>query len=109
MGFILGLLIMSVAVQVFLVNSFDFENMQRGTHLILQGVNPWAEDTRIQDFYNPPFSVLFLWPMLFTSSQFYHVIGGALLFAFVFYHKAWVGLAWFATNSMLWLLAAGVG
>ncbi len=107
MGFILGLLIMSVAVQVFLVNSFDFENIKRGTHLILQGVNPWAEETRIQDFYNPPFSVLFLWPVLFTNSQVYHVIGGALLFAFVFYHKAWVGLAWFATNSMLWLLAAG--
>ena len=107
MGFILGLLIMSAAVRIFIVNSFDFEAYQHGTRLILQGVNPWAEETRIHDFYNPPFSVLFLWPMLFTNSHIYHVIGGAMLFAFVFYHKAWVGLAWFATNSMLWLLAAG--
>lgn len=98
---------LSVAVQIFTVNSFDFDNMQRGTRLILQGINPWAEVTRIHEFYNPPFSALFLWPMLFTDSRIYHVIGGALLFAFVFYHKAWVGLAWFATNSMLWLLAAG--
>lgn len=34
------------------------------------------------------------------------MIGGALLFAFVFYQKAWVSLTWFATYSMLWLLAA---
>lgn len=106
-GFILGLLVLGAAVQIFVVNSFDFDNMRHGTRLILQGVNPWAADTRIHDFYNPPFSALFLWPMLFTNSQVYHVIGGALLFAFVFYHKSWVGLAWFATNSLLWLLAAG--
>jgi hypothetical protein len=41
MGFILGLLIMSVAVRVFTVNSFDFEAYQHGTRLILQGINPW--------------------------------------------------------------------
>ena len=98
---------MLVAVRIFVVNSFDFENMQRGIRLILSGVNPWIPETRIAHFYNPPFAVLFLWPMLFATPQLYLVIGGALLFAFVFYHEAWVALAWFATNTVLWLMAAG--
>jgi hypothetical protein len=107
MGFIVGLVIMFVATRVFVVNSFDFENMQRGVRLILSGVNPWAAETRIPHFYNPPFAVLFLWPMLFTSSKVFIVIGGALLFAFLFYNNAWVAFAWFSTNSFLWVLAAG--
>jgi hypothetical protein len=45
--------------------------------------------------------------MLFTTPKVYLVLGGALLFAFVFYHRAWVALAWFGTNTLLWLLAAG--
>ena len=98
---------MLVAVQIFIVNSFDFENMQNGVRLILSGVNPWAPETHIQHFYNPPFSVIFLWPMLVLTPKIYLVVGGALLFAFVFYHRAWVALAFFATNTMLWLVAAG--
>jgi hypothetical protein len=105
MGFILGLLIMSVAVRVFTVNSFDFEAYQHGTRLILQGINPWSEETRIP--VNPPFSVLFYGQCCSPTSQFYHVIGGALLFAFVFYHKAWVGLAWFATIPCCGCTGAG--
>lgn len=107
LGFGVGFIIMLVAVQIFIVNSFDFENMQHGVRLILAGENPWAPETRIQHFYNPPFSVLFLWPMLVLSPKVYLIVGGALLFAFVFYHKAWVALAFFATNTMLWLVAAG--
>jgi len=107
LGFGLGFCIMLAVVKIFPVNSFDFENMQRGIRLILSGVNPWAATTHIDHFYNPPFSVLFLWPMLFSTPKIYLVIGGAFLFAFVFYHKVWVALAWFATNSFLWLVAAG--
>jgi hypothetical protein len=107
LGFGLGLCIMVAVVHIFTVNNFDFENMQRGVHYLLSGVNPWAEDTRLEHFYNPPFAVLFLWPMLFTSPKIYLVMGGAFLFAFIFYHKAWIALAWFATNTFLWLVAAG--
>ncbi len=107
MGFALGFVLMLVATKVFLVNSYDFDNMRRGTQLILSGANPWAELTRIPDFYNPPHSVLFLWPMLFTTPEFFLTIGAASLFAFVFYHRAWVALAWFATNTTLYLIAAG--
>ncbi len=106
-GFCLGILIMLAVVQVFLVNSFDFENMQRGIQYLISGNNPWAEEINLAHFYNPPFSVLFLWPILFTSAKFYIVIGGALLIAFIFYHRAWVALSWFATNTFLWVVAAG--
>lgn len=106
-GFVLGGIVMFAAVQIFVVNHYDFENMQRGVRLILSGVNPWSLETRIPDFYNPPFAVLFLWPMAFTTPKLYLVTGGALLFAFTFYHRRWVGLAWFGTNSLLWLIAAG--
>ena len=107
LGFTTGLLIMAAIVQVFQVNNFDFNNMQRGVQLIFSGVNPWAAETRIPHYYNPPFAVLFLWPMLFASPKIYLVLGGALLFAFVFYRKAWVAFAWFATNTFLWLVSAG--
>jgi len=106
-GFALGLILMFVATRVFVVNTYDFENMQRGVRLLLSGVNPWADATRIHDYYNPPHAVLFLLPMLFLSSKAFLVIGAACLFAFVFYHRAWVALAWFATNSVLWLISAG--
>ncbi len=107
LGFGVGCLVLYAAVRIFVVNSYDFVNMQHGLHLILSGMNPWAPATRIPDFYNPPFSVLFLWPMVFLTSKTYLVVGGGLLFAFVFYQRAWVALAWFATNTLLWLLAAG--
>jgi hypothetical protein len=107
LGFCLGFIILLMTVRIFKVNSFDFENMQRGIHLILSGINPWKPGTSIAHFYNPPFAVLFLWPILFSTPQLCLVIGGALLFAFVFYQKAWVALAWFATNTVLWLVAAG--
>lgn len=107
LGFSFGLLVMFSATRIFLVNSYDFENMERGVRLILSGVNPWASATRVHDFYNPPHSVLFLWPMLFLSPQIFLSLGAALLFAFVFYQRTWVALAWFATNSALWLIAAG--
>lgn len=106
-GFFLGLLCMFAATRVFLVNSFDFDNMARGVRLILSGINPWAPGAQIPDFYNPPHSVLFLWPMLLLRPPAVLSIGCASLFAFLFYHRAWVGLAWFATNTVLWLIAAG--
>lgn len=107
LGFALGLVLMFAATRVFLVNSYDFENMQRGMRLLISGVNPWGPATRIPDFYNPPHSILFLWPMLFLSPKALLVLGTACMFAFVFYHRAWVALAWFATNSALWVIAAG--
>jgi hypothetical protein len=107
MGFGMGCLLMLLAVRIFVVNHYDFDNMQRGIRLLLQGVNPWTPATRIPDFYNPPFAVLFLWPMLFATPKIYLVLGGGALFAFAFYQRAWVALAWFATNTVLWLIAAG--
>lgn len=107
LGFALGLLLMLVATRVFLVNSFDFDNMRRGIQLLSSGVSPWAAQTRIPHFYNPPYAVLFLWPMLIATQQAYLSVGAACLFALIFYHRAWVALAWFATNTALWLIAAG--
>lgn len=107
LGFIFGLILIGFAAHIFHVNDFDFGNMQHGVRLILAGVNPWAAETRIADYYNPPFAVLFQWPMLFTTPRIYLTVGGALLFAFIFYKKEWVGLAWFGTNIFLWMIAAG--
>jgi hypothetical protein len=107
LGFIFGLIIVGFAAHIFHVNDFDFGNMQHGVRLILAGVNPWALETRIPDYYNPPFAVLFQWPMLFTTPRIYLAVGGALLFAFAFYTKEWVALAWFGTNTFLWMVAAG--
>lgn len=106
-GFVFGFVFMLGVVQVFHVNWFDFGNMQRGVGLIWQGVNPWAPETRIPDFYNPPFAALFMWPMIFITPKVVLVIGGALLFALVFYYRTWVALAFFATNSFLYLVSAG--
>jgi|SRR5579859_367278 len=102
-----GLIIMFALVRIFVVNSFDFDNMRAGTRALLSGANPWASPTRVSNFYNPPFAVLFLWPMVFASPNIYLAIGGALLFGVAFYQRAWVALAWFATNTLLWLIAAG--
>lgn len=107
LGMTLGFLIMLTVVQVFHVNSFDYENMCNGTQMLLSLQNPWAEPNPIQHFYNPPFSVFFLWPLLFVSEKVLLIFGGSLLFGFVFLKKAWVSLAWFATNTFLWIIAAG--
>lgn len=107
LGFLFGLIVMGAAVQVFTVNSFDFDNMERGVRMILSGVNPWALATRMPHYYNPPFAVLFLWPMLFTSPKIMLVLGGALLFGLVFAERSWAALGWFLTNTMLWIMAAG--
>ncbi len=106
-GLIFGLLVMLVAVQVFTVNDHDHLIVSRGVRAMLSGVNPWAAETKISGFYNPPFSILFLWPIVFLSSRGILVIGGALLCAFLFYHRAWVAMAWFGTHTFLWTIAAG--
>lgn len=98
---------MGFAVNILTVNSFDFDNMRRGVAFIWSGGNPWAENTRLLHYYNPPFAGVFLWPMLFTSSREWLIVGSALLFAFAFYHRAWIALAWFGTNTVLWIIASG--
>ncbi|MEA3351725.1 MAG: hypothetical protein U9Q82_13990 [Chloroflexota bacterium] len=107
LGLAFGFILIFVAIKIFTVNPFDFNNMRRGTQALLSGINPWDEKTRISNFYNPPFSVLFLWPLLLLNSELILAIGASLLFAFIFYHKAWVSLSVFASNLILWLIAAG--
>ena len=107
LGFLFGLAIMLVIVNIFAVNSFDFDNMRRGEYVLITGGNPWAANTRLPHFYNPPFSVLFLWPLLFATPKLIIALGGALLFAFIFYLKSWVTFAWFVTNSFLFVIATG--
>jgi hypothetical protein len=106
-GFFFGLAIMIVAVQIFHINSDDFEIYQSGTGQLIRGLNPWVGGTKVDGFFNPPFSVLFLWPVLILPQKLLLAAGGALLVTFVFYTKAWVALAWFGTNLLLWLFAAG--
>jgi len=106
-GFLFGVLVMGAFIHVFQINTFDFENMQRGVRLLFQGANPWEEGQVIPHFYNPPHSIFFLWPMLFLSAPFFVWLGGTLLFGLVFYQKCWVSLAWFLTNSALYLFATG--
>lgn len=106
-GFLLGIIIIAFVVNIFYVTDFDFYNMQRGVSAMISGVNPWSNSTRFDHFYNPPFSILFLWPLVFLSPKLILILGGALLFAVIFYQKAWVGFAWFATNSFLRIISAG--
>lgn len=106
-GFVLGLVLMSAVLQVFQPNRFDFDNIRTGTLAIWSGVNPWNAETRITHFYNPPFAALFLWPTFFTSPRILITLGAALLVAYIFYYKTWLGLAWFATNSALGTIVAG--
>ncbi len=106
-GLLVGLLLMTVVVSVFIVNSFDFDNMQRGARTLYSGINPWAPETRVAHFFNPPFAVLYFWMLLITSPKILLIIGGACLFAFVFYHEAWVAFSWFCTNTFLWIIGAG--
>jgi len=107
-GFVLGLVIFGMAVAVFTVNRADFESIGCGIRLLAQGHTPWAQGVPCGDgFFNPPFSVVFLWPMLFTSPRFMLVLGAALVCAFIFYQRAWVALSFFLTNSALYLIAAG--
>ena len=107
LGFLTGLAVMAVAVNVYVVNSFDYDIIRRGVAALASGTNPWMPGSLNRDFYNPPFSVLFLWPMLFLGPKAIIALGGALLMAIVFYERAWVATAWFATMTLLWLIAAG--
>jgi hypothetical protein len=45
--------------------------------------------------------------MQFLSAKIMIVAGGALIFGMVFYLRAWIAFAWFATNSFLFVVAAG--
>lgn len=107
LGFFVGLAFMTTAVAIFFTSTFDFEAILSGVRAILNGVNPWAPEVNLHDYYNPPHAALFLWPMLFITPKILVAIGGALLMAVAFYQKAWVGLAWFGTNILLYLIAAG--
>lgn len=103
-GGVVGFAFMMVVVRVFVVNDFDYLIIREGVETVLEGGNPWAGKSL---YYNPPLSVFFLWPMLFLDAKSMIVLGGTLLIALVFYLEAWVALAWFATNALLWLVAAG--
>ena len=107
LGFVLGIAMMSVIVRVSVVNTVDFNIMQRGAFDLLNGMNPWRSVEDFYGFYNPPYSVLFLWPLIFITPQMLQVFGGALLVAIVFYQKTPVAIAWFFTNSILWVIAMG--
>ncbi len=107
LGFLVGLSVMAVAVNVFVVNRFDYDIIRRGVAALASGTDPWATGSLNRDFYNPPFSVLFLWPMLFFGPKAIITVGGALLMAVVFYERAWAATSWFATMTLLWLIAAG--
>jgi membrane protein implicated in regulation of membrane protease activity len=107
LGFLSGLTFMTAAVSIFFTSTFDFEAILSGVRAILVGVNPWSPAVNLHDYYNPPHTVLFLWPMLFITPKILLTIGGALLMATAFYQKTWVGLAWFGTNILLYLIAAG--
>jgi hypothetical protein len=106
-GFLLGLAIMLVLVQFTHINGHDFDAIQRGVRTMVMFDNPWVPIEDWYEFFNPPHSVLFLWPMLLVTPQALQAIGGALLFAIVFYKKVWVALAWFFTNSVLWVVGTG--
>lgn len=106
-GFLLGLVIMAALVRFTVINRHDFEAIQRGVRLMVNFDNPWLPLSDWYEFFNPPHSVLFLWPMLFVTPAVLQVLGGALLFAVVFYQRSWVALAWFLTNSVLWVIGTG--
>ena len=106
-GIAFGLALMYGVTRVFVVLDYDSDNMRRGTAALLAGINPWAPETRLPDFYNPPFSVLFLWPLLFLNARALIILGGGALFGLIFYQKAWVAAAWFLTNTFLWMVKSG--
>ncbi len=107
LGFILGLAFMATAVTIFFTSNWDFEGVLSGVRAILSGINPWAPNVNVHNFHNLPQVALFLWPMLFMTPRILVALGGALLIAVAFYQKAWFGLAWFTTNILLYLIAAG--
>lgn len=107
MGFVLGLVIMVGVTNIFTVNDYDYENIRSGIEAILSGINPWAAETISSEFFNPPYSVIFLWPMLYANPKIILTIGGAMMFAVLFYKKSWVAFSWFGTNLFLWIVAAG--
>ena len=107
MGFVFGLIIMFAVTNIFTVNNYDYENIKTGVGAIVSGANPWAPESSSLEFFNPPYSVIFLWPLLYLNPKIIIAIGGALIFALLFYTKSWVAFSWFGTNLFLWLIAAG--
>jgi len=107
LGLGFGLAVMFAITSVFTVNNFDYTNIRNGVAAILMGGNPWSAKAVGFEFFNPPFSALFLWPLLFVNEKLVIAIGGAFLTAFIFNRRAWVAFSWFATNLFLWILAAG--
>ncbi len=107
LGIVFGFAFMATATKIFIVNEYDYRNIVRGVTALLQGINPWKAETRIYNFYNPPFSIFFLWPMLWLHPRYLLILGGTLLAGYAFYRGAWVALGWFVSAEMLWLIAAG--
>ena len=54
-SFLVGSIFIFSVLRIFEPNSFDYENMRRGTQALIQGVNPWNPEARISHFYTPPF------------------------------------------------------
>ena len=106
-GFVLGLVFMIAVTKIFQVNDFDYLNVKAGVQALISGINPWGENLNSFEFFNPPFSVIFLWPLLFLGPKSILIIGGALIFAVLFFHKSWVAFSWFGTNLFLWIVSAG--
>ncbi len=104
---VFGVALMGTATQVMIVNDFDYNNMRRGILALWQGVNPWAPETRLPHFYNPPFAMIFLAPLVWLRPPAMLTWGAALLAGYAFYRRAWVALGWFGTATLLWLIAAG--
>ena len=107
LGFTVGFIVTAAVTHVLVVNHFDYNNIRRGIEALMAGQNPWQGKTKLPHFYNPPFSVLFLWPLLFLTPRWLITLGGALITAVIFYRGQWPALTWFATNMFLWLVAAG--
>jgi len=48
------------------INTFDFDNISHGMGYLLRGTNPYWSLDKYQ-FYFPPWSVVFLWPLAFLN------------------------------------------
>lgn len=106
-GGFLGAVTMLAVVNIFTVNTYDFEHIQAGVRAMLAGYVPWGAASPVLEYYNPPHAVLFLWPTLFLNAQIGLVLGACLTISLIFYLEAWAALAWFTTATALWVVSAG--
>lgn len=88
------------------INSFDFDNINHGLGMMLVGVSPyWFKG--IYQYYFPPWSVFFLWPLAFVTVAWMVALDVALWIVYVLARGRLPALLFLIHPLFILLIASG--